>query len=71
MARWKYLEKMRETHHENSRLELEVCRDCMTAVMIQQVLVRMKVRNRLEWILFRRHRISLSPTHSVNQETDW
>ena len=51
MARWKYLEKMRETHQENSKLELEfwtVWMVCMTAVVIQQVSARMKVRKRLE-----------------------
>jgi hypothetical protein len=50
---------MRETHHENSTLLLEKWMLCMMAVVIQQVLARMKVRNRLEWILFLKHRISL------------
>ena len=53
---------MRETHQENSRLELEfwtVWMVCMTAVVIQQVSARMNVTKRLEWILFLRHRISL------------
>ena len=63
VARWKYLEKMRETHQENSRLEsLRVWTAwmvCITAVVIQQVSARMKVRKRLEWILFLRQRISL------------
>lgn len=42
-----------------SRLELECWRLVMTDVVIQHELVRMKVRKRLAWILFRRQRISL------------
>ena len=42
-----------------SRLELECCRLVMTEVVIQHELVKMKVRKRLAWILFRRQRISL------------
>ena len=59
VARWKYLENIKETHQENSTLEDEFWILCITAVMIQQVFVRMNVRKRLEWILLRKHLISL------------
>ena len=57
VARWKYLRAMRERHQENwtgDRWKL-----CSTAVTIQQVLARVKVKKRLVWILLRRQRISL------------
>ena len=38
---------------------------CMVAVAIQKVLPRMKVRKRLEWILFLRHLISLGVKYTL------
>ena len=50
-----------------SRLELECCRLVMTEVVIQHELVKMKVRKRLAWILFRRQRISLQNDWGQNE----
>ena len=50
---------MRKIHQDNSTLLLEKWMLCMIAVMIQQVFARMKVRNKLECILFLKHHISL------------
>ena len=60
VARWKYLVEISVTHQENSKVVLGKWMLCMRMVMIQQVLVRKKLRNKLEWILFLKHRISLN-----------
>ena len=60
VARWKYLVEISVTHQENSKVVLGKWMLCMRMVMIQQVLVRKKLRNKLEWILFLKHRNSLN-----------